>query len=114
MSNALLERSEQHIAPFLLSGADIRGRNDADSGYPERYAQRALRQGPKIVPRACAIRAQGEIPALGDYEAAVQKAKKEGKILFLEPEASVPKVGLIAANNEQPTIRKQLSQETNT
>ena len=49
--------------------------------------------------RAYAKRAQGETPALEDYEAAVQKAKKEGKILFLEPEASVSKGGVIAANN---------------
>jgi len=58
----------------------------ANSGYPERYAQRALGQNSKIVHRAYARKAQGQLPSLEDYEEAV----KSGKIVFLRPEAEVP------------------------
>jgi len=58
----------------------------ADSGYPERYAQRALGQNSKIVHRAYAKKAQGELPALEDYE----EAKRSGKILQLKAESEVP------------------------
>jgi integrase len=64
----------------------------ADSGYPERYAQRALGQNSKMVHRAYARRAQAELPSLEDYEEAAQKAKQERKIVILEPEVSTPKV----------------------
>jgi integrase len=42
----------------------------ADAGYPERYAQRALGQNSKIVHRAYARKAQGELPSLEIYEEA--------------------------------------------
>ena len=40
----------------------------ANAGYPERYAQRALGQNSKIVHRAYARKAQGQLPSLEDYE----------------------------------------------
>jgi hypothetical protein len=58
----------------------------ADTGYPERYAQRVLGQNSKIVHRAYAKKAQGELPSLEDYEA----AKKSGKIVVLRPESERP------------------------
>lgn len=58
----------------------------ADAGYPERYAQRALGQNSKIVHRAYAKKAQGELPSLEDYE----EAKASGKILVTKHEAEVP------------------------
>jgi integrase len=64
----------------------------ADSGYHERYAQRALGQNSKMVHRAYARRAQAELPSLEDYEEASQKAKQEHKIVLLVPEVSTPKV----------------------
>jgi len=64
----------------------------ADSGYPERYAQRALGQGSKIVAGAYAKKAQKELPSLEDYEEAQRKAQENGKILVLQHEAEVPKV----------------------
>lgn len=64
----------------------------ADSGYPERYAQRAMGQNSKMVHRAYARRAQAELPSLEDYEEAAQKAKQEHKIVLLVPEVSTPKV----------------------
>lgn len=59
----------------------------ADAGYPERYAQRALGQNSKMVHRAYAKKAQGQLPSLEEYEAAIQS----GKILRLRPEAQVPR-----------------------
>ena len=56
-------------------------------GYPERYAQRVLGQNSKIIHRAYAKKAQGEV-----YEEANRKAKESGKILVLQHEAEVPKV----------------------
>lgn len=64
----------------------------ADNAYPERYAQRVLGQNSKIVHRAYAKKAQGQLPSLEEYEAANQRAKAEGKILVLQPEAEMPKV----------------------
>jgi len=64
----------------------------ADTGYPERYAQRALGQNSKIVHRAYAKKAQGRLPSLELYEEANRKAREEGKIVTLQPEAEVPKV----------------------
>jgi integrase len=64
----------------------------ADNGYPERYAQRVLGQNSKIVHRAYAKKAQGELPSLEVYEEANRKAKESGKILVLQHEAEVPKV----------------------
>jgi len=64
----------------------------ADNGYPERYAQRVLGQNSKIVHRAYAKKAQGELPSLELYEEANRKAKESGKILVLQHEAEVPKV----------------------
>lgn len=58
----------------------------ADSGYPERFAQRGMGQNSKMVHRAYARKAQGQLPSLEDYEV----ARKSGKILFLKPEAEVP------------------------
>jgi len=58
----------------------------ADVGYPERYAQRSLGQNSKIVHRAYAKKAQGELPSLEDYEA----AKASGKILIIKHETEVP------------------------
>jgi len=40
----------------------------ANAGYPERYAQRALGQNSKIVHRAYARKAQGQLPSLEDHE----------------------------------------------
>jgi integrase len=40
----------------------------ADAGYPERLAQRALGQASKMVHRAYAKRAQGELPSLEEFE----------------------------------------------
>jgi integrase len=64
----------------------------ADNGYPERYAQRALGQNSKIIHRAYAKKAQGQLPSLEEYEEAHRKAKEDGKILVLQHEAEVPKV----------------------
>ncbi|MGA2177436.1 MAG: hypothetical protein ABSH38_20885 [Verrucomicrobiota bacterium] len=64
----------------------------ADNGYPECYAQRVLGQNSKIVHRAYAKKAQGELPSLELYEEANRKAKESGKILVLQHEAEVPKV----------------------
>jgi integrase len=64
----------------------------ADSGYPERYAQRALGQNSKIVHRAYAKKAQKELPSLEDYEEAQRKAQENGKILILNHESEVPQV----------------------
>ncbi|MGD0410791.1 MAG: hypothetical protein ABSC18_03750 [Verrucomicrobiota bacterium] len=64
----------------------------ADNGYPERYAQRVLGQNSKMVHRAYAKKAQGQLPPLEDYEEANRKAKESGKILVLEHESEVPKV----------------------
>lgn len=64
----------------------------ANNGYPERYAQRALGQNSKIVHRAYAKKAQGELPSLEEYEEANRKARESGKILVLKHEAEVPKV----------------------
>ena len=71
----------------------------ANSGYPERYAQRALGQNSKIVHRACARKAQGQLPSLEDYENAV----KSGKIVFLRPEAEAPSLAAMASNSERRT-----------
>jgi integrase len=64
----------------------------ADNGYPERYAQRVLGQGSKIVHRAYAKKAQKELPSLEDYEEATRKAKRRGKIVVLEHETEMPQV----------------------
>lgn len=64
----------------------------ADNAYPERYAQRALGQNSKIVHRAYAKKAQGQLPSLEEYEEANRKAKEAGKILILQPETEVPRV----------------------
>ena len=64
----------------------------ADNAYPERYAQRVLGQNSKIVHRAYAKKAQGELPSLEEYEKANREAKKSGKILVIQHEAEVPKV----------------------
>ena len=64
----------------------------ADNAYPERYAQRVLGQNSKMVHRAYAKKAQGQLPSLEDYEEAHRKAKDDGKILVLQHEAEVPKV----------------------
>jgi len=62
----------------------------ANAAYPERYAQRALGQNSKIVHRAYAKKAQGQLPSLQEYEAANAAAKENGKILVLKHEAEVP------------------------
>ncbi len=62
----------------------------ANNGYPERYAQRALGQNSKAVHRAYAKKAQGQLPSLEDYEEANRKAKENGKIVMLRPEAEFP------------------------
>jgi len=64
----------------------------ANSGYPERYAQKALGQNSKIVHRAYAKKAQGQLPSLEHYEEAQKKAAEKGSILLLEHEAEMPKV----------------------
>jgi len=64
----------------------------ADNGYPERYAQRVLGQNSKMVHRAYAKKAQGQLPSLEDYEEANRNAKENGKILILKHESEVPKV----------------------
>jgi len=58
----------------------------ANVGYPERYAQRALGQSSKIVHRAYARRAQGQLPSLEEYEDMLHG----GKILVLKPEQETP------------------------
>jgi integrase len=58
----------------------------ADSGYPERYAQRALGQNSKMVHRAYARKAQGQLPSLEAYE----EAMNNGKIVVLRQEAGTP------------------------
>jgi integrase len=65
----------------------------ADAGYPERYAQRALGQNSKMVHRAYAKKAQGQLPSLEDYELASQQASESGKILSIQHECALPKVG---------------------
>ena len=62
----------------------------ADNAYPERYAQRVMGQNSKIVHRAYAKKAQGELPSLEVYEEARRKAKAEGKIVVLRPETERP------------------------
>ena len=47
----------------------------ANAGYPERFAQRALGQNSKIVHRAYAKKAQGQLPSLEDYEDALRSRK---------------------------------------
>jgi hypothetical protein len=64
----------------------------ADNGYPERYAQRVLGQNSKIVHRAYAKKAQKELPSLEEYEHAVRKAKKRGKVVVMDCESESPKV----------------------
>jgi len=64
----------------------------ANNGYPERYAQRVLGQNSKMVHRAYAKKAQGQLPSLEDYEDANHRAQQSGKILVLDHEAEVPKV----------------------
>jgi integrase len=64
----------------------------ANNGYPERYAQRVLGQNSKMVHRAYAKKAQGQLPSLEDYETANTKAQESGKILLLDHETEVPKV----------------------
>jgi integrase len=64
----------------------------ADAGYPERYAQRVLGQNSKMVHRAYAKKAQGELPSLEEYEEANRKARKEGRIIVISRETEVPKV----------------------
>ncbi len=64
----------------------------ADNGYPERYAQRVLGQNSKIVHRAYAKKAQKELPSLEEYEKAMQRAKKRGKVVVLRHEAVMPKL----------------------
>jgi len=58
----------------------------ANAGYPERYAQRALGQNSKIVHRAYARKAQGQLPSLEDYEDIVTA----GRIMVLQPETESP------------------------
>ncbi len=62
----------------------------ANTGYPERFAQRALGQSSKIVHRAYARKAQGRLPSLEDYEEATEKAREDGKIVLLKPETETP------------------------
>jgi integrase len=64
----------------------------ADAGYPERYAQRVLGQNSKIVHRVYAKKTQKQLPSLEEYEEAMLKAKKRGKVAVLEHEAEVPRV----------------------
>jgi integrase len=58
----------------------------ANAGYPERYAQRALGQNSKIVHRAYARKAQGQLPSLEDYEDIITA----GKIVVLQSETEAP------------------------
>ncbi len=62
----------------------------ANAGYPERYAQRAMGQNSKIVHRAYAKKAQGQLPSLEEYEAANAAANADGKIFVLTHESEVP------------------------
>jgi integrase len=64
----------------------------ANAGYPERYAQRALGQNSKMVHRAYAKKAQGELPSLEQYEEANRQAKANGKVLVLKGESQVPEL----------------------
>ncbi len=65
----------------------------ADAGYPERYAQRAMGQNSKIVHRAYAKKAQGELPSLEVYE----EAKRKEQILVLKHETELPRTDQSAA-----------------
>ncbi len=65
----------------------------ANSGYPERYAQRALGQNSKIVHRAYARKAQGQLPSLEDYEAVLSS----GKLIVLKHEQEVPESSSLAS-----------------
>jgi integrase len=58
----------------------------ANAGYPERYAQRALGQNSKIVHRAYARKAQGQLPSLEDYE----NLLNSGKNVILKLETETP------------------------
>jgi integrase len=64
----------------------------ADNAYPERYAQRVLGQNSKIVHRAYAKKAQKELPSLEEYEEAMQKARKRGKVVMMDHKAEVLRV----------------------
>lgn len=77
----------------------------ANAGYPERYAQRALGQNSKIVHRAYAKKAQGELPSLEEYEQANAAAKQDGKILVLKHEAEVPMAASRPTNQAHETDR---------
>ena len=58
----------------------------ANAGYPERYAQRALGQNSKIVHRAYARKAQGQLPSLEDYEHVL----RSGQNVVLKSETEAP------------------------
>lgn len=60
----------------------------ANAGYPERYAQRALGQNSKIVHRAYAKKAQGQLPSLEDYE----NVLKSGQNVVLKSETETPSI----------------------
>jgi integrase len=59
----------------------------ANAGYPERYAQRALGQNSKIVHRAYARKAQGQLPSLEDYENVLNS--RQNVVVKLETETPV-------------------------
>jgi len=60
----------------------------ANAGYPERYAQRALGQNSKIVHRAYARKAQGQLPSLEDYE----NILRGGQNVVLKSETESPAI----------------------
>ena len=60
----------------------------ANAGYPERYAQRALGQNSKIVHRAYARKAQGQLPSLEDYE----NVLRSGENVVLKSETGSPAI----------------------
>jgi len=65
----------------------------ADNTYPERSAQRVLGQNSKMVHRAYAKKARKELPSLEEYEEATRQADESGKMIRLDMETSIPKVG---------------------
>ena len=62
-----------------------------NAGYPERYAQREMGQSSKIVHRAYARKAQGQLPSLEEYEDMWQS----GKIMVLKAEAETPVLEIV-------------------
>jgi len=83
---------KQRCAGLAIKGVTLHSyryawaERSANAGYPERYAQRALGQNSKIVHRAYARKAQGQLPSLEDYEHVL----RSGQNVVLKSETEAP------------------------